>query len=543
MYKALYRKWRPMTFDDVISQQQTTDTLKKQIMSGKTAHAYLFTGSRGTGKTTCARILAKAVNCRNMKDGNPCLECDICRDADSGALTDIVEIDAASNNGVDNIRDLRDAAVYTPDRGQYKIYIIDEVHMLSAGAFNALLKIMEEPPPYVKFILATTEIHKVPATILSRCQRFDFRRIKPEDIAARLKYIAEQEELTLTDGGAAMIAKLADGGMRDAVSLLDRCSVGGEEIDEDVVSSAAGIAGRDYLFGILEAVNKGDTAKALSITASLYDMSKDISRLCEELISQLRNLMLLKVSPDTAESLIVCVAEEMQKLRELADSTELDTIMSHISILQECSNNMNRAMNRRVEFEMALIKLCGNIRNTSEAIDNSEIYDKIKQLEDKINNAPVQQVQSDAPSKQQQQPEVLTASSPPTEADPAPTVDIRTLKPSDLIPCERWGEVLEEFKKVNPAVAGSLDGSVAATAGNIIFITSQNRFFITLFKVRENAVSLGSVISHVLGQRYIIKARCTTTVEEQKDLAQSLIKKAIDNKIETAVENSASFNK
>jgi DNA polymerase-3 subunit gamma/tau len=543
MYKALYRKWRPMTFDDVISQQQTTDTLKKQIMSGKTAHAYLFTGSRGTGKTTCARILAKAVNCRNMKDGNPCLECDICRDADSGALTDIVEIDAASNNGVDNIRDLRDAAVYTPDRGQYKIYIIDEVHMLSAGAFNALLKIMEEPPPYVKFILATTEIHKVPATILSRCQRFDFRRIKPEDIAARLKYIAEQEELALTDGGAAMIAKLADGGMRDAVSLLDRCSVGGEKIDEDVVSSAAGIAGRDYLFGILEAVNKGDTAKALSITASLYDMSKDISRLCEELISQLRNLMLLKVSPDTAESLIVCVAEEMQKLRELADSTELDTIMSHISILQECSNNMNRAMNRRVEFEMALIKLCGNIRNTSEAIDNSEIYDKIKQLEDKIKNAPVQQVQSDAPSQQQQQPEVLTASSPPTEADPAPTVDIRTLKPSDLIPCERWGEVLEEFKKVNPAVAGSLDGSVAATAGNIIFITSQNRFFITLFKVRENAVSLGSVISHVLGQRYIIKARCTTTVEEQKDLAQSLIKKAIDNKIETAVENSASFNK
>ena len=535
MYKALYRKWRPMTFDDVISQQQTTDTLKNQIMSGKTAHAYLFTGSRGTGKTTCARILAKAVNCRNMKDGNPCLECDICRDADSGALTDIVEIDAASNNGVDNIRDLRDAAVYTPDRGQYKIYIIDEVHMLSAGAFNALLKIMEEPPPYVKFILATTEIHKVPATILSRCQRFDFRRIKPEDIAARLKYIAEQEELTLTDGGAAMIAKLADGGMRDAVSLLDRCSVGGEEIDEDVVSAAAGIAGRDYLFGLLEAVNTGDTAKALSITASLYDMSKDIGRLCEELISQLRNIMLIKVSPDTAESLIVCVAEEMQKLRELADSTELDTIMSHISILQECSSNMNRAMNRRVEFEMALIKLCGNIKNTTEAIDNSEIYDKIKQLEDKIKNAPVQ-VQSGAP-QQQQQPEVLTASSPPTEADPAPTVDIKTLKPSDLIPCERWGEVLEEFKKVNPAVAGSLDGSVAATAGNIIFITSQNRFFITLFKVRENAVSLGSTISHVLGQRYIIKARCTTTVEEQKDLAQSLIKKAIDNKIETAVEN------
>ncbi len=537
MYKALYRKWRPMTFDDVISQQQTTDTLKNQIMSGKTAHAYLFTGSRGTGKTTCARILAKAVNCRNMKDGNPCLECDICRDADSGALTDIVEIDAASNNGVDNIRDLRDAAVYTPDRGQYKIYIIDEVHMLSAGAFNALLKIMEEPPPYIKFILATTEIHKVPATILSRCQRFDFRRIKPEDIASRLKFIAEQEQLSLTDGGAAMIAKLADGGMRDAVSLLDRCSVGDEVIDENVVSAAAGIAGKEYLFGLLEAIDSGDTAKALSITASLYDMSKDISRLCEELIVQLRNIMLIKVSPDTAESLIVCVADEMQKLRELADKTQLDTVMSHISVLQKCSENMNRAMNRRVEFEMALIKLCGNIRNNTEAIDNSEIYDKIKQLEDKLRNAPLQ-MQNNAPQQAQKPPEVLTANAPQNESDPVPTVDIKNLKPSDLIPCERWPEVLEEFKQVNPAVAGSLDGSIAATAGNIIFITSQNRFFITLFKVRENAVSLGSTINRVLGQRYIIKARCATTVDQQKSMAEQLVQKAIKSNIEVAVDNS-----
>ena len=535
MYKALYRKWRPMTFDDVISQQQTTDTLKNQIISGKTAHAYLFTGSRGTGKTTCARILAKAVNCRNMKDGNPCLECDICRDADSGALTDIIEIDAASNNGVDNIRDLRDAAVYTPDRGQYKIYIIDEVHMLSAGAFNALLKIMEEPPPYIKFILATTEIHKVPATILSRCQRFDFRRIKPEDIASRLKFIAEQEQLELTDGGAAMIAKLADGGMRDAVSLLDRCSVGDEVIDENVVSAAAGIAGKEHLFGLLDAVNSGDTAKALSITASLYDMSKDIARLCEELITQLRNIMLIKVSPDTAESLIVCVTDEMQQLRELADKSDLETVMNRITVLQECSERMNKAMNRRVEFEMALIKLCGNVKNTAEAIDNSEIYDKIKQLEDKIKNAPVQVQQA---PQQAKQPEVLTASAPPAESDPAPTVDIKKLKPSDLIPCDRWDEIMEEFKKVNPAVAGSLDGSYAATAGNIIFITSQNRFFIDLFKVRENAVSLGATINHVLGQRFIIKARCTTTVEEQKNLAQGLINKAKANNIAVEIDNS-----
>ena len=538
MYKALYRKWRPMTFDDVISQQQTTDTLKNQIMSGKTAHAYLFTGSRGTGKTTCARILAKAVNCRNMKDGNPCLECDICRDADSGALTDIVEIDAASNNGVDNIRDLRDAAVYTPDRGQYKIYIIDEVHMLSAGAFNALLKIMEEPPPYIKFILATTEIHKVPATILSRCQRFDFRRIKPEDIASRLKFIAEQEQLSLTDGGAAMIAKLADGGMRDAVSLLDRCSVGDEVIDENVVSAAAGIAGKEYLFGLLEAINSGDTAKALSITASLYDMSKDISRLCEELIVQLRNIMLIKVSPDTAESLIVCVADEMQKLRELADKTQLDTVMSHISVLQECSENMNRAMNRRVEFEMALIKLCGNIRNNTEAIDNSEIYDKIKQLEDKLSAVPAGGYQSAEPSRDTRR--VYTASSPAADSEPAPDtrVDIGTVKEEELTPCDRWDDIMEEFRKLNPSCAGSLEGSTAATKGNVMCIFTPNNFFISLFKSnKENAVSLGRAIFNVLGQKYRLTARCTTSVEETKNLAEQLVQKAISNSIETAGDN------
>jgi DNA polymerase-3 subunit gamma/tau len=522
-----------MTFDDVISQQYTTEALKNQIISGKTAHAYLFTGSRGTGKTTCARILAKAVNCRNMKNGNPCLECDICRDADSGALTDIVEIDAASNNGVDNIRDLRDAAVYTPERGAYKIYIIDEVHMLSAGAFNALLKIMEEPPPYVKFILATTEIHKVPATIVSRCQRYDFRRIKAEDIAARISYIAQQEELDLTDDGAAMIAKLADGGMRDAVSLLDQCSVCADVINAETVSNAAGIAGRDYLYDMLDAVSDSDTPKALSITATLYDMSKDLSRLCEELIIQLRNVMLIKASPDTAESLIVCMPDELTRLKAIAEKSDLSTVMDRLSALQECRERMQRAMNKRVEFEMSLIKLCGNIRNTPESIDNSEIYDKIKQLENKINSAP--RVAA-AASQAHEEPEVMEASAAPADEKIVPTIDIKKLRPEDIVPCERWNDVLEEFKKINPAVAGSLDGSFAGTAGNYIFITAQNRFFMELFKVKENANSLGAAIANVLGQRFIIKARCSTTVTEQKNLAENLIKKAMENKIETAVD-------
>ena len=281
MYTALYRKYRPLVFDDVLSQPHNTITLRNQVRNNTTAHAYLFTGSRGTGKTTCARILAKAVNCENPKDGNPCLECSICKDAENSALSDIIEIDAASNNGVDDIRDLREAAAFMPERCKYRIYIIDEVHMLSPAAFNALLKIMEEPPPYVKFILATTELHKVPATVLSRCQRFDFRRIKNEDIVARIKMIAEKEgTFTVADEAAELIARLSDGGMRDALSLLDQCVAFSSEITSETVSSAAGIAGRDYLFDIMDAVSENDIARIISVTDRLYAMSKDMQRLC-----------------------------------------------------------------------------------------------------------------------------------------------------------------------------------------------------------------------------------------------------------------------
>lgn len=536
MYKALYRKWRPMTFDDVISQQHITDTLKNQITSGKIAHAYLFTGSRGTGKTTCARILAKAVNCPNMKNGNPCLECDICRDAENASLTDIIEIDAASNNGVDDIRDLRDGAVYTPERGSHKIYIIDEVHMLSTSAFNALLKIMEEPPSYVMFILATTEIHKVPATIASRCQRYDFRRIRPQDIASRLEYIAQQEDLNLTSDGASLIAKLADGGMRDAISLLDQCSVCGEVINSETVSNAAGIAGRDYLYEILNAISEKDTSKALSVIGNLYDMSKDLTRLCEELITQLRNIMLIQVSPQTAESLIICMPDEIEKLNELARKIPLEEVMNELSALQKCRENMSRVMNRRVEFEMTLIKLCGNKNNSSETIDNSEIYDKIKQLENKISSFSSGNFSQTA--RKQSQPEVLTANSPVRNAEPVPNVDIKNLRQEDLISCSRWNEIVEELKKIKPDLAGALDGSYAFTAGNVILITAVNRFFIQIFKSnKDNATALGDTINRVLGQRYVIKARCSTSISEQKSMAEQIIQKAKNYSIETAVDN------
>ncbi|MBP8593750.1 MAG: DNA polymerase III subunit gamma/tau [Ruminococcus sp.] len=530
MYKALYRKWRPLTFDDVISQQHITETLKNQIKSGKTAHAYLFTGSRGTGKTTCARILAKAVNCPNMKDGNPCLECDICREAEEGSLTDIIELDAASNNGVDDVRDLRDAAVYSPERCQYKIYIIDEVHMLSNAAFNALLKIMEEPPPYLKFILATTEIHKVPATIASRCQRYDFRRIRQEDMAERLTYIAQQESLDLTPDGAALIAKLADGGMRDAVSLLDQCSVCAEQINAETVSATAGIAGRGYLYDILEAVSEGDTPKALEVTAQLYDMSKDLMRLCEELILQMRNIMLIKASPDTAGSLISCMPDELDRLRALAEKTPLEDVMSRLELLQECRERMSRAMNKRVEFEMALIRLCGNVKASVQNVDNSEIFDKIKQLEGMIGKA--SSAAAPAPVEK-----VVTATSPGGSDQPVPNIDLHALKSSDVKTCEQWGEVLEEFRKINPAVASSLEESYAGTAGNVIFITAKNPFFVSLFKIKENALSLGETIYKVLGQKYVIKARSTVNPEKQRSAAEELVKKAINSSIETAVDN------
>lgn len=537
MYKALYRKWRPLTFDDVISQQHITDTLKNQIKNDKTAHAYLFTGSRGTGKTTCARILAKAVNCPDMTDGNPCLKCDICREAEEDSLTDIIEIDAASNNGVDDIRELRDGAVYTPEKCRFKIYIIDEVHMLSASAFNALLKIMEEPPEYVKFILATTEIHKVPATVASRCQRYDFRRIRQKDIASRLLYIAEQEQLNLTDDGAALIAKIADGGMRDAVSLFDQCSVCAEEITADVVSMTAGVAGRDYLFDMLDAVSESDASKALTITSRLYDMSKDLQRLCEELILQFRNIMLIKATPSTAGDIITAMPDELERMKKIAENTPLEVILDRLVQLQGCHERMGRAMNKRVEFEMALIKMCGNISTEKEntpSADVSELLEKIRLLEKRLENTPAPVV--NPPQKR----EILTATSPANENEPQPNVpvDIKTVKENELTPCTRWEEIMEEFRRINPAVAGSLDGSTAASKGNVMCIFTPNRFFIDLFKSnKDNAVSLGKAIFNVLGQRYRISARCTATVEETKSMAEQLIKKAINSSIETAVDN------
>ena len=356
MYRALYRKWRPQRFEDVVGQRAIVTALKNQITANRVGHAYLFTGVRGTGKTTCAKIFAKAVNCLHPVNGDPCGECEICRGIDNGSILDVVEMDAASNNGVDDIRDLRDETAYTPSACKYKVYIIDEVHMLSTAAFNALLKTLEEPPAHVIFILATTEIQKVPATILSRCQRYDFTRIGPEDIARRVEYIAGEEKLELTPDGAELIARLADGALRDALSILDTCAGVTAQIDADVVRRMAGVTDRSYLFRISDALEAQDGAAALAQLAQLRQQSVDVKRLTEELIAHYRALMLAALPGGQALLSGVSPEEEALYLEKGPQLGQREAIRA-IRALGSALEHMTRGSDQRIELELALFSL------------------------------------------------------------------------------------------------------------------------------------------------------------------------------------------
>lgn len=506
MYRALYRKWRPMTFDDVVSQPHITTTLKRQISEGKTAHAYLFTGSRGTGKTTCARIFAKAVNCRNPHDGRPCLECDICKAADNGTLNDIIEIDAASNTGVDDIRELRESTVYTPELARYKVYIIDEVHMLSNQAWGALLKIMEEPPEHVKFILATTEIHKVPLTIISRCQRFDFRRILPEDIKARLLYIAEQEKISLDDEAASAIARISDGAMRDALSILDQCMAVSDNVTVETVSSVSGTADRYALYEILDGIADGQSARVLDDIDKLYAASKDMSRLCDELIFQLRNVMLLETSPDN-EKLLGCLPDELKKLQEISEKLTLDKTLTLLDILQTTGDSMSTASSKRTALEMAVIRMCNVASKRETSVSDSavqELNKRISALEDEIEELKRSGV-SAAPTSRPERPASPPPSSRPQTEPPKPQVQIT----EDMLnPFPQWDEVLERLTEVNPGCAGALSESRGRYYDNILMIEVQSEFFLSLFKKPENAKSLRDVVKEITGKTYSLRARC-----------------------------------
>ena len=356
MYRALYRKWRPQRFEDVVGQRAIVTALKNQITANRVGHAYLFTGVRGTGKTTCAKIFAKAVNCLHPVNGDPCGECEICKGIDNGSILDVVEMDAASNNGVDDIRDLRDETAYTPSACKYKVYIIDEVHMLSTAAFNALLKTLEEPPAHVIFILATTEIQKVPATILSRCQRYDFTRIRPEDIARRVEYIAGEEKLELSPDGAELIARLADGALRDALSILDTCAGVTAKIDADVVRRMAGVTDRSYLFRISDALEAQDGATALAQLAQLRQQSVDVKRLTEELIAHYRALMLAALPGGQSLLSGVSPEEEALYLEKGPQLGQREAIRA-IRALGSALEHMTRGSDQRIELELALFGL------------------------------------------------------------------------------------------------------------------------------------------------------------------------------------------
>ncbi|WP_294517036.1 DNA polymerase III subunit gamma/tau [uncultured Pseudoflavonifractor sp.] len=447
MYQALYRKWRPRTFDDVVGQSHITDTLKRQVATGRLSHAYLFTGTRGTGKTTCAKILARAVNCEHPVDGNPCNQCPSCLGIENGSILDVLELDAASNNGVDQVRALRDEAVYTPAAVRKRVYIVDEVHMLSTAAFNALLKILEEPPEHLMFILATTELHKVPATIKSRCQQFAFKRILTGDIARRLSYVAEQEGIGLTAEGAALLARLADGGLRDALSLLDQCVNPSGTIGEAEVLSALGLAGNLETAALMEQIAKKETAGALETLARLYGAGKDVGSLLNELSALARDLLIRKTAPQSGAALLTGGYDEttLRRLDRLFTPARLAQILTQ---LQATSADLSRSGNRRTDAELCLIRLCDETLDPSPAGLNA----RLTRLEERLSGEaiPVQQVQS-PPAKQttapaaQQQPK---QTAPARSEDRPPWEEERPPLPEE--PGERVNPVAEE-KAARPA--------------------------------------------------------------------------------------------
>lgn len=423
MYQALYRKWRPRTFDDVVGQDHITETLKQQVAGDRLSHAYLFTGTRGTGKTTCAKILARAVNCQQPENGNPCNKCPACLGIENGSILDVLELDAASNNGVDQVRALRDEAVYTPAAVRKRVYIVDEVHMLSTPAFNALLKILEEPPSHLMFILATTELHKVPATIRSRCQQFAFKRILPGQIAQRLGYVAQEEGIDLTADGAALLARLADGGLRDALSLLDQCSGGRAKVDEKEILDVLGLAGNLETAALMDQIARRDTAAALDTLARLYAGGKDVASVLGELSALARDLLLRKTAPQGGASLLTGGYDEAT-MRALGEQFTAQRLLQMLTVLQSALADLPRSGNRRTDTELCLIRLC------DESLDQSlaGLAARVARLEERLTQGgipaqPQTQVQTQPVPRQAPRP------ARPQAARPAPSPQVQEDRP------------------------------------------------------------------------------------------------------------------
>lgn len=564
MYQVLYRKWRPKTFSDVSGQEHITTTLLNELSTNRLNHAYLFTGSRGTGKTTCAKILAKAVNCLHPVNGNPCGECEICKGIDSGSMLDVTEMDAASNRKIDDIRQIIDEVQFKPSKCKYRVYIIDEVHMLTTEAFNALLKTLEEPPEHAIFILATTEVHKLPQTILSRCQRFDFHRIPPRAIADRLLYVASQEGVTLSDGAALLAASVADGALRDALSLLDRCIAISSDIDEDVVRSAAGLARKTYLFELANCVINKNTAKALEIVNRLYGESKDMARLCDELLSHFRTLMLIK-SVKNPRDIIIMADDEFEQAQVQSDYLSLADIVYYMDVLSRAYQNMGRGTGDRTELEMAVVKLSSaeldgtiealtarvtalekavkkgirvncvpeQVQAVSQPVQSETPKPEVQKSEpEKVQEVkPVVETEKDEPvaptTKIQGQPAqeqpVLTASA-PKKAVQRQSVDLDAIY-NNAQPFPDWAEVVNNMKPVSRTIAAAFANSSAYTSGKYMLIDTDNEMAFELLKNNERRQEIRQLIFETTGQHYNLGPykRPSAKQEEKTDPVDRLV--------------------
>ena len=464
-YQALYRKYRPQTFDDVVGQMAVTQTLKTQLVTGKMSHAYLFTGSRGTGKTSCAKILAKAVNCLHPDNGNPCNVCEACRAIDSGSCMDVLEIDAASNNGVDNVRDLRDDAIYSPSQVKMRVYIIDEVHMLSISAFNALLKIIEEPPEHLLFVLATTELHKVPATILSRCQRFSFRRISQEDISARLQYVAYQENIDLDDGAARVIARLADGGMRDGLSLLDQCaSAVTGELTAERVYACLGIAGEQRCGELMGYLAAQDAKNAMTLFNRLYAEGKDMGAMLDELACMTRDLLVMKTAPGAGITMLSGVASD-QEVLDLTGKFSSGELVRMMGRIEKTLAGFTRSASRRLDAELCILDLC----RPELSLDAESLNSRLTRLEEQVRSGvvltaqPVAAVRApEVQSEDDRPPLPLDADAPP---DPAAGPE---MSPAET-PVGFWSELAAAVRKeLRPPVSGFFVSSENAPVRGVL---------------------------------------------------------------------------
>lgn len=512
MYRALYRKWRPRTFADVIGQEDIVGALRHQVAGGKVGHAYLFTGTRGTGKTTCAKILAKAVNCPHCVDGDPCGECSVCKGVEDGSLLDVVEIDAASNNGVDDVRSLREDAVYTPSMGSYKVYIVDEVHMLSTAAFNALLKIMEEPPAHLMFILATTEIHKVPVTILSRCQRYDFMRIQAEDIADRLRHVAKEEGIGLTEEAALLLGQLADGAMRDALSLLDTCSGIGGTVDEELVRRVAGVTDKQYLFDISAAAASGNVEALVEALNDPRTRSLDTRRLCEELIFHYRNLMLGAVSKDASLLLQVSQAEQERYLEE-GSRLSVRVSASAIRRLGDALEKMARGGNARIELELALFAIAGTVGMTEEL---------------PVAQVPVSGGRPSAPRES-----VAVKAETAKQMPPATNASAPAAAPADTGSADEsfalWPQVVALAAQKDVPLGSFLTGSRAYRKGNRVLIDGNSMLYDYLRANERSHATLKAALQEVVGEALGIGPYTAKKVEvQQNDPLEMLRRQGVD---------------